>query len=273
MPPAAATRGGTSSTRPERELVASIRAELAGVEPVRACCRDAEVAGLAAGSRRRAMSPATARLAVRLRAAGSAAGRGFDWSAAQEHCRIAYLRGCFLARGSLSLAGGRTHLEFVVPMPEARVLATRLAELALPGVVRLRRGAGVVTWKNSETVMTFLRRAGASASMLDLEARLVGRSVRGQLNRAVNAEEANLRRQVLASARQIDAIDTLADSGRLATLPAPLRAVAEARLSAPEATFTDLSGRLGISRSVVQRCLSRLESLALSGMEASRRRR
>jgi DNA-binding IclR family transcriptional regulator len=50
-----------------------------------------------------------------------------------------------------------------------------------------------------------------------------------------------------------------------------LRQVAKARLDAPEATFTDLSARLGLSRSVVQRCLSRLESIAL-GLEGARRR-
>jgi hypothetical protein len=266
----AALRQDASSARPDRDLVAAIRAELAGVDPVRACCREAELAGLAAGSRRRAASPGAVRLAARLRAPRGSA-RPFDWAAAREHCRIAYLRGCFLARGSLSLAGGRTHLEFVVPMPEARVLASRLAELGLPGVVRLRRGAGVVTWKSSEIVLTFLRRAGATAAALELEARLVGRNVRGQLNRVVNAEEANLRRQVVASARQIEAIDLLADSGRLARLDPPLRQVAKARLDAPEATFTDLSARLGLSRSVVQRCLSRLESIAL-GLEGARRR-
>jgi DNA-binding protein WhiA len=257
--------------RPDRELVTALRAELAGVDPVRACCREAELAGLAAGSRRRAASPSAVRLAARLRTPVDVAVAPFDWARAQEHCRIAYLRGCFLARGSLSLAGGRTHLEFVVPMPEARVLASRLAELGLPGVVRLRRGAGVVTWKSAEIVLTFLRRAGATAAALELEARLVGRHVRGQLNRVVNAEEANLRRQVVASARQIEAIDRLAGTGHLAKLPRPFRQVAKARLDSPEATFTDLSARLGLSRSVIQRCLSRLESMAL-GVEGTRRR-
>ena len=43
----------------------------------------------------------------------------FDWDAAPDHCRTAWLRGRFLARGSLSLAGGRTHLEFVVDPDDA----------------------------------------------------------------------------------------------------------------------------------------------------------
>ena len=48
--------------------------------------------------------------------------RRFAWARAAEHCRVAWLRGRFLARGSLSLAGGRTHLEFVVAPDEAPVL-------------------------------------------------------------------------------------------------------------------------------------------------------
>ena len=49
--------------------------------------------------------------------------RAFDWPSAAEHCRLAWLRGLFLARGSLSLASGRTHLEFVVAPDEAPTLA------------------------------------------------------------------------------------------------------------------------------------------------------
>ena len=130
-----------------------------------------------------------------------------------------------------------------------------------------------MTWKSAETVLTFLRRAGATGSALELEARLVGRNLRGQLNRVVNAESANLRRQVLASSRQLQAIETLQQDGRLDRLPAPLRAVARARLDAPEATLGDLAARLDLSRSLVQRGLERLETLALARPEGSRPRR
>ena len=275
MPAAALSRADPSS-RPGRDLVAAIRAELASVDPVRACCREAELVGLASGPRRPTTKPGAARLAVRL--AGLAGDRpprpsSFVWDAAEDHCRIAYLRGCFLARGSLSLAGDKTHLEFVVPVPEARVLGARLTQLGLPGVVRLRRGAGVVTWKSTESVLTFLRRAGATGSALELEARLVARNLRAQLNRVVNAESANLRRQVVAAARQLEAIEELDGDGRLAGLPEAVRTVAQARRSAPEASFSDLAGRVGLSRSLVQRALERLEHLAFSESSRLRRRR
>ena len=119
----------------DRDLVSAIRAELAAIVPQRACDRAAESAGLGAALATR--EAAVARLAVRLGREPTDAGRLLggrrrtkhvrvteaDAGAAvrstgpraAEHCRIAWLRGRFLARGSLSLASGRAHLEFVVP--------------------------------------------------------------------------------------------------------------------------------------------------------------
>ncbi len=254
-------------TAADRDLVMALRAELAAIDPSRACDRAAERAGLEAASGPR--DPAVARLGVRLdRRDGKGAGPGrtgpaFDFPGGPEHCRMAYLRGHFLARGSLSLAGGRTHLEFVVPAAEAPVLAGWLSLAGLPASWRLRRGRGVVTWKSGETIGLFLRRIGAGAALLELEARQVSRALRGELNRVLNAESANLQRSVAAAGRQLAAIETLAGDGRLAAQPYVVRLVAEGRRETPEATLTELADRLGIHRSAVQRALDRLERLAL----------
>ena len=266
-------------TTAERDLVETLRAELAAIDPPRRCCRDAETSGLmgAFEPRRRAI----ARLEVRLRRARSEAeaaqvrvadgpspaAPAFDWSLAAEHCRVAYLRGRFLAHGSLSLASGRTHLEFSVPAAEAELLARRLAELELPASWRLRRGRGVVTWKSAETVGTFLRMVGGGAALLEIEARQVSRSVRGDLNRVINAESANLQRAVAAAARQLEAIDTVDADGRLAKQPDVVRLVADARREVPEATLTELAERLQVHRSAAQRALERIERLALHADE------
>jgi DNA-binding transcriptional ArsR family regulator len=269
-------------TTAERDLADAIRAELAALDPPRRCCRAAETAGLVGAfePRRRAVT----RLMLRLKRsreaeedrAGSqrtADGAGdFDWGHASDHCRAAYLRGRFLAHGSLSLASGRTHVEFVVPAEETEPLCARLTQLGLPASGRLRRGRGVVTWKSAETVGTFLRLVGAGAALLELEARQVSRSVRGDLNRVINAESANLGRAVAAAARQLEAIDTLEADGRLAKQPYQVRLVADARREIPEATFTELAERLGLHRSSVQRALERIERLALHPDERAGRR-
>jgi hypothetical protein len=275
-------------SRSERDLVTALRAELAAIDPSRPCDRRAERAGL--GSTPLSREGPVARLSFRLdrgpsqRPAAAAIAKAasprdaaFDWPTAAEHCRLAYLRGLFLARGSLSLAGGRTHLEFVVATNEAADLAGRLGELGLPASWRVRRGRGVVTWKSGDTVGLFLRRIGAGGALLELEARQVSRALRGDLNRVLNAESANLQRVVGAAGRQIAAIEELDGDGRLAEQPDSVRLVAASRRETPEATLAELAERLGLHRSAVQRALERIERLALhdDGLRrtAGRRRR
>jgi hypothetical protein len=252
-------------SRVERDLVTALRNELAAVDPSRTCDRAAEAAGLGPGEIGREAS--VARLAVRLRRGERAAadGRPFAWSSAADHCRAAWLRGRFLARGSLSLAGGRTHLEFVVAPEEAPELAALLGEFGLPASRRVRRGRGVVTSKSGDAVGTFFRRIGATGTLLEIEARQVSRALRGELNRVLNAESANLQRAVSAAGRQLDAIAILDAQGRLTSLPPGIRVVAEARRATPEASLTDLAERLALHRSAVQRALERVERLAMDG--------
>ena len=260
----------------DRDLVLAIRAELAAIDPPRPCDRRAEAIALLDVEPPR--GGPLARLLLRLgpergaaEASAIAAGRGtirsFDWAASPEHCRLAWLRGLFLAHGSLSISGGRTHLEFVVDAADAAVLRDRLADAGLPASSRIRRGRGVVTWKNGDRVGNFLRRIGATGALLELEARQVSRALRGELNRVLNAESANLHRAVGAAGRQIAAIDELALTGELAVQPHLVRAVADARRETPEATFAELAERLGIHRSAVQRALDRIERLALAAAD------
>jgi WhiA C-terminal HTH domain/WhiA LAGLIDADG-like domain len=260
-------RGTGGSAGPEREFVAAIRGELASVEPTRACCRIAERAGLGTAATGEAHSPVVARLAVRLGPRSDSTSTEtpavFDWDSAADHCRMSWLRGLFLARGSLSLGATRTHLEFVVQPADAPVLARRLASIGLPAATRLRRGRGVVTWKSADRVAAFLRGVGAGPSLLELEARGVARTLRGDLNRLLNAEAANLERAVGASARQLQAIATLAGDGRLAEEREAVRAVARARQASPDATLGELAGDLDVTRSSVQRAFERIERLAL----------
>ena len=150
----------------------------------------------------------------------------------------------------------------MVPLDEAPVLAGRLADIGLPASWRIRRGKGVVTWKSGEAVGTFLRRIGAAGALLELEARQVSRALRGELNRVLNAESANLQRAVAAAGRQLDAIAVLDADGRLMDQPYVVRLVADARRETPEATLSELAERLELHRSAVQRALERMERLA-----------
>ena len=121
-----------------------------------------------------------------------------------------------------------------------------------------------MTWKSAATVSRFLRLAGASATVLELESRTVSRELRSDLNRQLNAETANLRRGIASGVRQAGAVAALQASGGFDGLPTNVRAVGRARQAAPEASISDLAVELGLGRSSVQRALERIESEAAS---------
>ncbi|MEO8625945.1 MAG: DNA-binding protein WhiA [Candidatus Limnocylindrales bacterium] len=243
------------------DLATTLRGELAAIEPARRCCRAAERAGLGVAATGRARTPLLGRLAVRLDDAAQAA--PFDWTTAAEHDRIAWLRGALLANGSISVTPTGTHLEMSVAPGTQAPLTEWLAASGFAAGARLRRGRAVLTWKSAEGVVALLRRLGASAVPLQIESRLIGRSVAGQLNRVVNAENANLRRAVAAARRQLADIDSLDQRGALRRLPRHVRRVAVARRRAPEATFSQLAADLDLSRGQIQRAFGLIESAAL----------
>ena len=168
-----------------------------------------------------------------------------------------------LAHGSLSVSGAGTHLELSVEPAQMTPLADWLSASEVPDGARLRRGRGVLTWKSAEAIVGLLRRLGASAVTLELESRLIGRTLHGSLNRVVNAENANLRRAVAAARRQLADIDSLEQRGVLRLLPRQARLVAGARRRAPEATFSQLAADLDLSRGQIQRAFGLIESAAL----------
>ena len=152
-------------SRGEVDLVDAIRGELAAVLPDRNCCRGAELDALAdAGGRREEIAIArtihrlSAALEGELRRRGglgaaspavraAAAAERLSAERAPRHCRLAFLRGRILARGSLSIASGSVHLEIVVSSHEGDALRRIIAALELGGTHRLRRGRSVITWK------------------------------------------------------------------------------------------------------------------------------
>jgi len=260
-------------SRGEADLVAAIRHELAAIRPARTCCIEAELAALADSGRR--VDVALARAVHELSTELSQRGAARVWEGAPrsqaegcaaelatarsaQHCRMAFLRGRLLARGSLSLASGSVHLEINVSSEEAMHLA-RLAERdRLGGHRRERRGKGLLVWKGRDALIDLLRRLGATAAVAELEARGVGREVRGNLNRSVNAETANLTRAVHAGMRQARSCKAALQEDLLQTGGVHER-VARVRMGAPDATLGALAAELDLARSTVQRALAEIE--------------
>ena len=260
-------------SRGEADLVASIRHELAAIRPARTCCIQAQLAALADSGRRVDVSLARAVHELGTELAQRGAARGWEGSPrsqsercaadlagarSAQHCRLALLRGRLLARGSLSLASGSVHLEINVSSAEATDLARLVERDQLGGHLRERRGKGLLVWKGRDVLIDLLRRLGATAAVAEMEARGVGREIRGSLNRSVNAETANLTRAVHAGIRQVRACTTALEEELLQTGGLHAR-VARARSGAPDATLAELAADLDLARSTVQRALAEIE--------------
>ncbi len=175
-------------------------------------------------------------------ASGSPQGQPPRRVIARRCCRAAYVRGAFLAGGSVAAPRRPVHLEvrthdIGAAMDLARIVATDGIELR----VRERERYATVYSKRLETVADLLARIGANDAVLSLAEGEVISQLRGEANRQANAETANLRRQVVAARRQLDAIARLRASGLLEALASPLQEAAELRSAHPELTLAELA--------------------------------
>ena len=235
-------------TRNDRSpLSEEIKAELARVHPS-AC--DARVLA--------ALLPRAGHLGAPARRLAHSTETASPPSLRKACCRRAYLRGLFLAGGSLSAGRSGYTLELRPPRGETARSLHQLRSFGLAPRSRTRRGRTVHALRAADTIAAFLRLAGATETLLRFESRRVSREVRGRTNAAVNAESANLARTVTAAREQTEAIRELRAAGRLGALPPPVRAAAAARLRAPDASLAQLARGLRSTKWIVRQRLRRI---------------
>lgn len=183
----------------------------------------------------------------------------------QECCYGAFLRGAFLACGTLSNPERDYHLEFFLPRRKlAEDLCVLLREMDLPFKITSRRGAAVAYCKESEHIEDLLTMMQATQSTLRLMNIKIYKDVRNRVNRVTNCETANLTKTVEAVRRQTQAIERLERVGMLPTLPAALQEAARLRLENPELSLSELGAMMSppLSRSGMNHRLQKLMELA-----------
>ena len=180
-------------------------------------------------------------------------------------CRAAFLRGAFLAGGSVTDPEKRYHLEFSTSHVQASSeVLTLLEEMGfLPRSVM--RGANAVTYfKQSEHIEDILTTIGAPASATEIMAAKVDKEIRNGANRATNCDIANLNKTLEAVAQQTEAIRRIADNGKLKTLPEKLQETAQMRLANPELSLAQLATMFDppISKSCLNHRMRKIMELA-----------
>ena len=156
-----------------------------------------------------------------------------------ECCRTAFLRGAFLAGGSVTDPEKRYHLELDTGHAQAsREVAALLTEMGfLPHSVR-RGGSSVIYFKQSEHIEDLLTTIGAPAAAMDIMTAKVDKEIRNGANRAMNCDMANVNKTIDAALEQKNAIQRLQENGRLERLPEKLRQTA---LQYPEMSLSQLA--------------------------------
>lgn len=180
----------------------------------------------------------------------------------------AFIRGAFLACGSVTDPEKAYHLEFSVSHRNLCMDICRLIREIQDcdiSVKMLSRGGTYIAYiKDSEQITDLLTYMGAVVSSMNVMGTKALKQVRNTANRRANSEIANLQKTASASANQIKAINKLKKDGRYNLLPEELKVVAQLRYDYPELTLRELGEKLDppISRSGVNHRLEKIIRLA-----------
>ena len=184
----------------------------------------------------------------------------------EDCCKAAFLRGAFLAGGSVTDPEKGYHLEFTTTHQSvARETYMLIREIAgfYPKTAQ-RAGAQVLYLKNSDLIADFLAFLGASvAAMGIMEARLE-KELNNKVNRRCNCDDANTSKVVEAAQEQITAIRILKERGQLENLPAKLKQAATARENNPESSLSELAAMMDppITKPAMNHRLKKLMGMA-----------
>ena len=180
-------------------------------------------------------------------------------------CKRAYLRGCYMAVGSMSDPYKSYHLELVCgSQAQAEQLLKILHDFSLDAKMVLRKKYHVVYMKEGENIADFLNITEAHKALMEFENTRIYNGMRNMVNRKVNCEAANITKTVNAATRQVEDIRLIQEKMGLEGLPEPLRQMAYVRLENPQASLGELGKLLDppVGKSGVNHRLRKLGELA-----------
>lgn len=184
-------------------------------------------------------------------------------------CMSAFLRGVFLACGSISDPKKQYRLEFVVKNNSLAVdLYSLLYRRGINPYMSSRGKYVIVYIKKSEDIEDFLTAIEAPKFSLEFIGVSVIKDIRNNENRKNNFETANIVKTSNAALIQTTAIEKLKKDGKLGLLPKELIDIANLRLQNPESSLTELlniynsSNKKQLTRSGLNHRISKLIELS-----------
>lgn len=180
-------------------------------------------------------------------------------------CRRTFLRGAYLAAGSMSNPEKGYHFEIACTMPEkAEQLQEVLASFEVDAKIILRKKYYVLYVKEGDQIVDILNVMAAHISLMELENIRILKGMREAVNRQVNCETANLSKTTSAAYGQMNDILLIQEKMGLDSLPELLRETAQTRLDWPDVSLKELGALLDppVGKSGVNHRLRKLKELA-----------
>ena len=183
----------------------------------------------------------------------------------QQCCKRAFIRGAFLAAGSISDPNKSYHFEIACKNePQAIQMQDMINSFGMDAKIVLRKKYYVVYLKEGSQIVDILNVMEAHVALMELENVRILKEMRNSVNRKVNCETANISKTVNAAIKQVEDIEYIRDTAGLESLPENLREMALLRLEYPEEALKELGTYLNppVGKSGVNHRLRKLSAIA-----------
>lgn len=161
-------------------------------------------------------------------------------------CKASFLRGAFLAGGSVTDPGKGYHLEIATGHHSvARETYALMQEVLGFYPKTAERSGGLILYlKQSDMICDCLTYLGAPVAAMGIMEAKLEKELNNKVNRRCNCDDANTSKVVEAAQEQLSAIRTLREKGVLEQLPQKIQAAAAAREKNPESSLTELAAMM-----------------------------
>lgn len=180
-------------------------------------------------------------------------------------CKRAFIRGAFLATGSISNPEKSYHIEIVCAAEQkAEQLKEIINSFELDAKVIVRKKSYVVYLKEGSQIVDLLNIMEAPVALMEMENVRILKEMRNIVNRKANCEVANINKTVSASLKQVEDIEYIRETIGLHKLPEGLQEIAELRVEYSNATLKELGNLLStpLGKSGVNHRLRKLSEIA-----------
>lgn len=183
----------------------------------------------------------------------------------QPCCKRAFIRGAFLATGSISDPEKSYHFEIVcATLEKAEQLKDIICFFHIDAKIIQRKKYFVVYIKEGAQIVEILNVMEAHVALMNLENIRILKEMRNTVNRKVNCEAANINKTVFAAVKQMEDIKFIKNTIGFEKLAKGLQEIALLRLEHPEATLKELGAMLNppVGKSGVNHRLRKLSEIA-----------